>query len=75
MQQLALALVSGRNWLRSENECKSVEDVFPSFPSGAALAEYARNRRNRGDDPAVVSVLLNDRQIHRFAHIASVAPA
>lgn len=55
-----------------EHSRQRIEHHLAGLRLGSALTEHAKNLRDRNDDPVVVSLLVEDRQVERVAHKSSV---
>jgi len=74
MQRLTLTAISSIARLWREHQPQRVDDVAARLLSCAPLAEDASHLRNRGDDPAFLAGLINDRQIELLRHGHTIPP-
>ncbi|HEX3608485.1 MAG TPA: methyltransferase domain-containing protein [Solirubrobacterales bacterium] len=63
VQQLTLALVIGLNRLRGEHQRQGIENILSGLCTGAPLAQNPWHSGDRGDNPPVLSWVVEDRQI------------
>ena len=70
MQRLALALIIISSRLRREHQSQRIDDVGPCLIPRSALAEDAGDLGNRCDQPAILTSLIDDRQIKLLGHTA-----
>jgi hypothetical protein len=66
VQKLALTLVPCLDGLGGEHQGQRVEDVRTGLGTIMSVAEDARYGRDRGNDPSIVAVLVEDRQVQRL---------
>lgn len=68
MQRLTLTAVSGITGLWREHQTRRIDDIRARLLPRTPLAEDTSHLRDRRNDPAFVSRLINDRQIKPLSH-------
>jgi hypothetical protein len=68
MQSLTLTSITSIAGLWREHQPQRVNDVSARLLPRAALAEHTSHLRDRGDCPAFLARLINDRQIKLLRH-------